>query len=162
MLTVDSVPLFGQLPFVSHHAPQPKSDLQSLSKPVLQLPPQSSNTPASRSHPAPEPFILKKIATVMNAPHIRQRDSQAFQKFVLVCALVWILQTLGHVGAVVLQCDSHVEWLLSKLYKNEAKDLLCELQNAHPDRLFIVARDFNHANLKTMLPKFNQYVDFAV
>ncbi|KAK3569886.1 hypothetical protein QTP86_006751 [Hemibagrus guttatus] len=36
-----------------------------------------------------------------------------------------------------------------------------ELQNAHPDGLFIIAGDFNHANLKSVLPKFHQHVDFA-
>ncbi|XDV14228.1 hypothetical protein PO909_002405, partial [Leuciscus waleckii] len=38
---------------------------------------------------------------------------------------------------------------------------ISELQNAYPDGLFIVAGDFNHANLKSVLPKFHQYVDFA-
>ncbi|MCI4376387.1 hypothetical protein PGIGA_G00187890 [Pangasianodon gigas] len=49
-----------------------------------------------------------------------------------------------------------------------AKDALCvlygaisELQNSHPDGLFIVAGDFNHANLKSVLPKFHQHLDFA-
>ncbi|KAK3555076.1 hypothetical protein QTP86_007974 [Hemibagrus guttatus] len=49
-----------------------------------------------------------------------------------------------------------------------AKEALCELygaiselQNAHPDRLFIIAGDFNHVNLKSLLPKFHQHVDFA-
>ncbi|KAK3570813.1 hypothetical protein QTP86_027627, partial [Hemibagrus guttatus] len=48
------------------------------------------------------------------------------------------------------------------------KEALCELygaiselQNAHPDGLFIIAGDFNHANLKSVLPKFHQHVDFA-
>uniref|UniRef100_A0A3B1IXV6 Reverse transcriptase domain-containing protein n=1 Tax=Astyanax mexicanus TaxID=7994 RepID=A0A3B1IXV6_ASTMX len=49
-----------------------------------------------------------------------------------------------------------------------AKEALCELyrtisdlQNKHPDGLFIVAGDFNHANLKSVLPKFHQHVNFA-
>ncbi|KAK3561861.1 hypothetical protein QTP86_017474, partial [Hemibagrus guttatus] len=49
-----------------------------------------------------------------------------------------------------------------------AKEALCELyraisklQNAHPDGLFIIAVHFNHANLKSVLPKFHQHVDFA-
>ncbi|KAK3565926.1 hypothetical protein QTP86_021443, partial [Hemibagrus guttatus] len=49
-----------------------------------------------------------------------------------------------------------------------AKEALCELygaiselKNAHPDGLFIIAGDFNHANLKSVLPKFQQHVDFA-
>ncbi|KAK3533297.1 hypothetical protein QTP70_015171 [Hemibagrus guttatus] len=47
------------------------------------------------------------------------------------------------------------------------KEVLCEfygaisdLQNADHLELFIV-RDFNHTNLKTVLPKFHQHVDFA-
>ncbi|KAI4887034.1 hypothetical protein NFI96_005191 [Prochilodus magdalenae] len=49
-----------------------------------------------------------------------------------------------------------------------AKAALCELysaisglQNTHPDGLFIVAGDFNHVNLKSVLPKFHQHVNFA-
>ncbi|KAK3549467.1 hypothetical protein QTP86_001464 [Hemibagrus guttatus] len=49
-----------------------------------------------------------------------------------------------------------------------AKEALCELygaiselQNAEPDGLFIITGDFNHANLKTVLPKFHQHVDFS-
>ncbi|KAK2891548.1 hypothetical protein Q8A73_017213 [Channa argus] len=49
-----------------------------------------------------------------------------------------------------------------------AKEVLCklygaisDLQNAHPDRLFFIAGDFNHANLRTVLSKLHQYVDFA-
>ncbi|KAI4886435.1 hypothetical protein NFI96_011889 [Prochilodus magdalenae] len=49
-----------------------------------------------------------------------------------------------------------------------AKAALCELysaisrlQNTHPDGLFIVAGDFNHGNLKSVLPKFHQHVNFA-
>lgn len=49
-----------------------------------------------------------------------------------------------------------------------ASEVLCELygatseqQTAHPDGFFIVAGDFNHANLKTVVPKFYQHVNFA-
>ncbi len=49
-----------------------------------------------------------------------------------------------------------------------AKDALCELYSAiseqqtnNPDGFFIIAGDFNHANLKTVLPKFYQHVNFA-
>ncbi|KAI4904350.1 hypothetical protein NFI96_009650 [Prochilodus magdalenae] len=49
-----------------------------------------------------------------------------------------------------------------------AKDALCELysaisrlQNTNPGGLFIVAGDF-HVNLKSVLPKFHQHVNFAM
>ncbi len=34
-------------------------------------------------------------------------------------------------------------------------------QTNNPDGFFIIAGDFNHANLKTVLPKFYQHVNFA-
>ncbi len=49
-----------------------------------------------------------------------------------------------------------------------AKDALRQLYSAiseqqtnNPDGFFIIAGDFNHANLKTVLPKFYQHVNFA-
>ncbi len=49
-----------------------------------------------------------------------------------------------------------------------AKDALHELYSAiseqqtnNPNGFFIIAGDFNHANLKTVLPKFYQHVNFA-
>ncbi|KAI2646667.1 hypothetical protein H4Q32_027929 [Labeo rohita] len=49
-----------------------------------------------------------------------------------------------------------------------AKDALRELYSAiseqqtnNPDGFFIIAGDFNHANLKSVLPKFYQHVNFA-
>ncbi len=49
-----------------------------------------------------------------------------------------------------------------------AKDALRELYSAiseqqtnNPDGFFIIASDFNHANLNTVLPKFYQHVNFA-
>ncbi len=49
-----------------------------------------------------------------------------------------------------------------------AKDGLCELyssiseqQTNNHDGFFIIAGDFNHTNLKTVLPKFYQHVNFA-
>lgn len=38
---------------------------------------------------------------------------------------------------------------------------ISELQNAHPNGLFIIARDFNHTNLKSVLLKFHQHMDIA-
>ncbi len=49
-----------------------------------------------------------------------------------------------------------------------AKDKLRELYSAiseqqtnNPDGFFIIAGDFNNTNLKTVLPKFYQHVNFA-
>ncbi|XP_049340016.1 uncharacterized protein LOC125804732 [Astyanax mexicanus] len=42
----------------------------------------------------------------------------------------------------------------------ELYPVISKLQNSHPDGLFIVAGDFNHSNLKALLPSFHQHVDF--
>ena len=33
-------------------------------------------------------------------------------------------------------------------------------ETAHPDAVFVVAGDFNHCNLRTVLPKYHQHVSF--
>lgn len=38
---------------------------------------------------------------------------------------------------------------------------ISDLQSNHPEGIVIVAGDFNQANMKTVLPHFHQYVDFA-
>lgn len=38
-------------------------------------------------------------------------------------------------------------------------DAICKQQNNHPESIFIVAGDFNHSGLKTVLPKFYKNVD---
>ncbi len=48
--------------------------------------------------------------------------------------------------------------------KDALRELYCaisEQQTNNPDSFFIIAVDFNHANLKTVLPKFYQHVNFA-
>ena len=43
----------------------------------------------------------------------------------------------------------------------ELYEAISELQNKHPNRLFIVAGDRNHADLRSVLPKFHQHVNFT-
>ncbi len=48
--------------------------------------------------------------------------------------------------------------------KDALRELYCaisEQQTKNPNGFFIIAGDFNHANLKTVLPKFYQHVNFA-
>ncbi|CDQ81681.1 unnamed protein product [Oncorhynchus mykiss] len=42
---------------------------------------------------------------------------------------------------------------------NELRMALCKLQKTYPEDAFIVAGDFNKANLKTRLPKIYQHID---
>ncbi|KAI4905610.1 hypothetical protein NFI96_003218 [Prochilodus magdalenae] len=39
-------------------------------------------------------------------------------------------------------------------------DAISKQETAHPDAVFIVAGDFNHCNLRTVLPKYHQHVSF--
>uniref|UniRef100_A0A669B6K4 Reverse transcriptase domain-containing protein n=1 Tax=Oreochromis niloticus TaxID=8128 RepID=A0A669B6K4_ORENI len=64
--------------------------------------------------------------------------------------------TVVIVIAVYIPPDANVGTALSLLLNTINKQQL-----AHPDGVFIVAGDFNKACLKTVLPKFVQFVDFA-
>ena len=46
---------------------------------------------------------------------------------------------------------------LNKLYLT----FLCKLETTYPEAAFIVAGDFNKANLKTRLPKLYRHIDCA-
>lgn len=50
-------------------------------------------------------------------------------------------------------------------YKESSKEDLCgaisDLKTVHPCIFFIVAEDFNYVNLKSVLPKFRQHVNFT-
>lgn len=69
--------------------------------------------------------------------------------------LPWEFTTAIVLG-VYIPPSANAKEALSVLYGTISK-----LQNTHPDGLFIVAGDFNHANLRTVLSKFHQNVDFA-
>lgn len=64
--------------------------------------------------------------------------------------------TVVIVMAVYIPPDANVSAALSLLL-----DTINKQQLAHPDGALIVAGDFNRACLKTVLPKFVQFVDFA-
>lgn len=59
-------------------------------------------------------------------------------------------------SAVFIPQDANVSTALSLLLT-----IINKQQLARPDGVFIVAGDFNKACLKTVLPKFVQYVDCA-
>lgn len=46
----------------------------------------------------------------------------------------------------------------AKLTMKELSSAVSKLQTTHTDGVFIIAGDFNHANLRTTLPKFYQKV----
>lgn len=46
----------------------------------------------------------------------------------------------------------------AKLAMEELHAAISKQQTTHPEAAFIVAGDFNHSNLKTVLPKFHQHV----
>lgn len=44
---------------------------------------------------------------------------------------------------------------------SELHDAICKQQTKHPEDYLIVLGDLNHANLKTVLPRFYQHILFA-
>lgn len=60
------------------------------------------------------------------------------------------------VVAVYLPPSSNTNLALGELYK-----AINKLQTVHPEGFFIIDSDFNHTNLKSVFPKFYQYVDFG-
>lgn len=60
------------------------------------------------------------------------------------------------VKAVYIPSDANANVTLSYVLT-----ALCEQQNKHPEGVFTMAGDFNHANLKTVLVKFVQHVKCA-
>ncbi len=60
------------------------------------------------------------------------------------------------IGAVYISMCANAKDALRELYC-----AISEQQTNNPDGFFIIAGDFNHANLKTVLPKFYQHVNFA-
>ena len=55
--------------------------------------------------------------------------------------------------AVYIPPDANAKLAMKELYAAISK-----YQTKHPEAAFIVAGDFNHANLKTVLPRFHQHV----
>ncbi len=60
------------------------------------------------------------------------------------------------IAAVYIPLCANAKDALRELYS-----AISEQQTNNPDGFFIIAGDFNHANLKTVLPKFYQHVNFA-
>uniref|UniRef100_A0A8K9USR6 Reverse transcriptase domain-containing protein n=1 Tax=Oncorhynchus mykiss TaxID=8022 RepID=A0A8K9USR6_ONCMY len=60
------------------------------------------------------------------------------------------------ITAVYIPPQADTSMALNELYLT-----LCKLETIYPEAAFIVAGDFNKANLKTRLPKFYQHIDCA-
>lgn len=58
---------------------------------------------------------------------------------------------------VYLPSSANTKEAVSELYHS-----INMLQITQPDCIFVVAEDFNQANLRSELPNFHQYVDFAM
>lgn len=62
-----------------------------------------------------------------------------------------------HIVAIYIHPSANAKEALVTLY-----GAISGLQSKNPIRLLIVTGNFNHANLKTVLPKFHHHVDFAM
>lgn len=88
---------------------------------------------------------------------VEQFCSTDLEFIMLKCRLFNIPRefTVDFLTAVYIPPQANAKLALAKLHETTH-----ELQNVHPDGVFIIAGDFNHANLKDVLPKFHQVIDF--
>ena len=61
--------------------------------------------------------------------------------------------TVVLITAVYIPPDANANIALRLLHSS-----ICSQQSKYPDAVFIIAGDFNHADLKAVLPKFHQHV----
>lgn len=60
------------------------------------------------------------------------------------------------VTAVYIPPDANANIALEELHRAVSSQ-----QSSHPEAILIIAGDFNHAELESVLPKFNQHVKCA-
>lgn len=63
--------------------------------------------------------------------------------------------TVVFLTAVYIPPQANAKLALASLH-----DAIHQLKNNHPDGVFLIAGDFNHAKLKTVMPTFHQFIDF--
>ena len=63
--------------------------------------------------------------------------------------------TVVFLTAVYIPPQANAKLALASLH-----DAIHKLKNKHPDGVFLIAGEFNHAKLKTVLPTFHQFIDF--
>lgn len=64
-------------------------------------------------------LVQSELGAILNSPHVRSGDLEAFGNFVLsVQGLVGMLRSLEGENGYELRCSSHVDRLLSKLSTN--------------------------------------------
>ncbi len=87
-----------------------------------------------------------------------QRSRSACSLCFVKCRPFYLLRefTAIVIVAVYIPSCTNAKDTLHELYS-----AISEQQKNNPDGFFIIAGDFNHANLKTVLPKFYQHVNFA-
>lgn len=87
---------------------------------------------------------------------VMERHCCAEMEFLLLkCRLFYLPRefTAVFVAAVYVHPQANARFAMKKLY-----EAISAQQNKLPDSLFIVAGDFNHSNLKSVLPKFHKYI----
>lgn len=85
----------------------------------------------------------------MNAVLVSSYCSSLVEFVTPKCQLYYLHRdiTIVLIAAVSIPSGSNARQALSELYRT-----ISNLQIVHPDRFFVTA-DFNHANLKSVLPK---------
>src|SRR4029434_4127848 len=75
------------------------------------------------------------------------------------CKNQTLLSTTG-VYCSRYECSLHSPQVDKATALDELYEIINGLENVHPEAAFIVVGDFNRANMKKVLPKYYQHIDF--
>ncbi|GAA6107150.1 piezo-type mechanosensitive ion channel component 1-like, partial [Tachysurus ichikawai] len=123
------------------------------------------------SRPALPSILLANVCSLDNKLYYIRLERSTRREIRNCCVFVftetWLSDRVPD-GAIQLdgltsfRADRNAALTNAKEALSELYGAISDLQNVHPDGLFIIAGDFNHANqIPSVLPKFHQHVDFA-
>ncbi len=100
-------------------------------------------------------MINKKWCDPRNISILSRSCSPYLEHLSIICRLFYLPQEFSSiiVTAVYIPPQADTGMALSKLH-----DVLSGYINKHPDTAFIIAGDFNKANLRQVMPNFHQHV----
>ena len=95
----------------------------------------------------------------VNAASVAQHCSELVEFSIVICRPFYLPREFTSVIVVAVYiapcANANAYEVLRPLF-----DVISALLTKHPDSFVVVAGDFNHISLKTVLPGFKQYVDF--
>ncbi len=100
-------------------------------------------------------YINNSWCNERNIHSFKSLGSPDLEFHTLLCRPFWLTRefTAIIITAVYIPPQANTDQALRELYRN-----ISEQETAHPDAAFIITRDFNKANFRTIAPKYFQHV----